>query len=164
MKKYVFRKYKFWYPKLFKKEKSKLIKLFPNARIEHVGSTSIPQLGGKGIIDVLLGLKKSNWKKAKEVLLNNKYTFMKNIVGDKDRISFMKDYCFWPFRRRVHIHVTYINSTNWKEKTNFRDNLLSSKKLCREYEKIKKEGVEKAKGDSLIYRAHKAKFIKKYSK
>ncbi len=164
MEKYVFRRYKFWYPFLFRKEKKKLDKLFPDAKIEHVGSTSIPGLGGKGIIDILIGLKKSNWKKTKKVLLNRGYSFMKNIVGDKDRISFMRDYGFWLFKRRVHIHVTFIDSNNWKEKINFRNNLLSSKKLCREYEKLKKEAVKKAKGESLIYRAHKSKFIKKYSR
>jgi len=45
--KYVFKKYRKSYPLFFQKEKKRLKKIFPRAEIEHVGSTSIPGLGGK---------------------------------------------------------------------------------------------------------------------
>ena len=163
MKKYVFRKYKFWYKYLFNLEKKRLHKILPNAKIEHVGSTSITGLGGKGLIDIMIGLKKSNWKKAEKTLLKKKYLSMEN-ASDWNRISLKKDYGFWPFKRRVHVHLTFINSPNWKETINFKNNLLKNPKLCKEYEIIKKEAVKKAKGEGNHYRAYKSKFIKKHSK
>ena len=58
-KKYSFNKYLDIYRKLFIKEKYKLVSILPNAKIEHVGSTSIIGLGGKGIIDIAISVPKN---------------------------------------------------------------------------------------------------------
>ena len=162
-KKYSFRKYKFWYNYLFNKEKSRLQKIFPSAKIEHIGSTSVPRLGGKGIIDIMLGLDKKTWEGARSTLLKKDYLEMEN-TSDESRIGLKKDYGWGPFKRRVHIHLTFINSIHWKETLNFKKRLLQNKDLCSQYEKIKKEAVRMAKGNGDIYRKYKSKFIKKYSK
>lgn len=52
LRKYVFRRYNSKYELLFNKEKAKLKKILPKAKIEHVGSTAVKGLGGKGIIDI----------------------------------------------------------------------------------------------------------------
>jgi GrpB-like predicted nucleotidyltransferase (UPF0157 family) len=62
MKKYTFTKYKTDYPQLYQRERTKLKKILPRARFEHIGSTAIPKLGGKGIIDILIGVKKNQIK------------------------------------------------------------------------------------------------------
>ena len=51
MEKYKFRKYDPKFGELFKREKAKLKKIIPGIKIEHIGSTAVPSLGGKGIID-----------------------------------------------------------------------------------------------------------------
>jgi len=162
MKKYVFREYSNKYPQLFNKEKQKLRKIIPkNARIEHVGSSAIPGVGGKGIIDILIAVKKEQLKKVRGILLNNNYLLMHNAPS---RISFQKDYGIWFLKRRVHIHLTTPRSKTWNEHTIFKKNLLNNKKIREEYIKLKKKAVEKAKGTGKIYKAYKNKFIKKYSK
>ena len=71
-KKYKFREYNEKYPMLFKKEKSKLKKIFPkNAVIEHIGSTAIPNLGGKGVIDLYVTVKNKEIKNTKKKLISN---------------------------------------------------------------------------------------------
>ena len=162
MKKYVFREYKFWYKNLFNLEKKRLLKILPSSRIEHVGSTSIPGLGGKGIIDILVELKDKNWKKKQKNLINRGYQLIEN-GGDKNRIALMKNYGIL-LQRRVHVHLVKINNPAWKEMTTFKENLLKSPKLVKEYAKLKKKAVKLAKGDGKIYRKIKNNFIKNNSK
>lgn len=53
-KKYVFKPYLQCFPTLFNQEKERIVKhLDQDIMIEHVGSTAIPGLGGKGIIRAL---------------------------------------------------------------------------------------------------------------
>ena len=48
------------WPKLFKKLKQTILKVLPDATVEHVGSTSIPSLTAKPIIDIILLVKDSD--------------------------------------------------------------------------------------------------------
>lgn len=165
IKKYIFRKYEKKFPLLFNKEKEKLEKIVPFFKsIEHIGSTSIPGLGGKGIIDVLLVLNnKREMKKAEELLIKNNYEVMSH-VSNNARISFKKFYGFLLFKRRVHIHLTYKNSKAHKETLKFKKKLMNNPKLAKKYAQIKKNAVKYAKGEGKIYRDYKKKFIDKLSK
>ena len=165
IKKYIFKKYSKKYPSLFNKEKKKLEKIIPFFQsIEHIGSTSIPELGGKGIIDVLLVLNnKKDMKKAEKLLIKNNYEIMSH-VSNETRISFKKFYGFLLFKRRVHIHLTYKNSKTHKETLNFKKKLMKNKKLIKEYIQLKKEAVKIANENGKIYRDYKQKFIQHYSK
>jgi len=162
MKKYVFRKYKNSYSQLFEKEKKRLLRILGNVKIEHIGSTSVPNLGGKGIVDILVGVNKNEIDKFYNKLTSSKYISMPN-ASDKSRFSFKKDYGLF-FRRRVHIHLTWTNSKTWKETLNFKKNLIKSKNLKEKYSNLKKEAVKIANGDGEIYRKLKKDFIKINSK
>ena len=162
-KKYVFRKYSKKYPYLFNKEKRMLINLLGNIRVEHVGSTSIPGLGGKGIIDILIGVNKNKIKTIENSLLKNNYILMQG-ASNKERRSFKKNYGFLFWKRRVHIHLTWLNSKTWKEMLKFKKALINSKSLQEKYSNLKKKAVKIAQGEGKIYRKLKEDFIKKYSK
>ncbi len=60
-KKYVFKPYNQKFSELFEKEKERIIScLKKRLSIEHVGSTAVPDLGGKGIIDIAIGVNKED--------------------------------------------------------------------------------------------------------
>ena len=59
MKKYIFKRYDPKYKDFFNSEKRKLLKVIGLIKIEHAGSTAVPGLGGKGIIDIAIGTAKS---------------------------------------------------------------------------------------------------------
>ena len=159
MKIYKYRKYKSKFPKLFQKEKSYLLKILPeNTKIEHIGSTSIPGLGGKGIIDLIIGVKKNELTDCARLLIKNMYYF-KDENSKKDRLFFMREYGHFK-KRRVHIHLTSYNSRIWKQALKFKNHLIKNKKTREEYIKIKKQACKLCKENSKIYRAHKNKFIK----
>ncbi len=156
MKKYKFRKYKKNYPRLFEKEKKRLKKTFPDIEIEHIGSTAVESLGGKGIIDILISVPKKDLKNIKDKLVKLKYSVSK-LGGGKNRISFYLNKGIFK-QRKIHLHLTSKNSKVHQEAIKFRDSLKKNKKLREKYSIIKQEAVKlKKKGKE--YRDFKEKFI-----
>lgn len=159
MQKYVFRKYHPEYRAFFTSEKKKIAKaLGSTAKIEHVGSTAIPDLGGKGILDIAVGVSKSKFAEAKKKLEKAGYEFREK-AGSPERLFFRIDYPHKNRKRRVHIHLTKFKSQDWKGIIGFRDYLLKHPEAVEQYVKIKREGVKKAFGNGEKYREYKEKFI-----
>jgi len=160
MQKYVFRRYVPEYVTFFALEKRRLRKaLGPFAKIQHVGSTAIVGLGGKGILDVLVGVPKAKFKEAKKKLEKARYEF-REMASTPERLFFRKDYGHSQKKRRVHIHLTTFGNQDWGEMVGFRDFLLQHPDMVKEYVKRKKEAVKKARGIGELYRKHKESFIK----
>ncbi len=159
MQKYVFRKYNQEYIFFFTSEKKKIMKAIDSVvKIEHIGSTSIPNLGGKGIIDIAVGVLKSKFTEAKKKLEEAGYEFREK-ASCQERLFFRIDYSYGNAVRRVHVHLVKFNSQDWKEMIGFRDYLLRHPEDVERYAKIKKEAVKKAFGDGKKYRRYKEKFI-----
>ena len=159
MKKYVFREYETEYETFFKSEKDRLKKIIGNsANIEHVGSTAIPGLGGKGVVDLLIGTSKNKIEHTKIWLLKAGYQFPKN-TSTSERLFFRRDCRYKNEKRRIHIHLVEKNGIEWKSITAFRDYLKTHPNAIERYVTVKKDAVKKADGDGEIYRHHKKKFI-----
>lgn len=159
MQKYVFRKYNPDYRAFFASEKKKIIKILGStAKIEHIGSTAIPNLGGKGILDIAVGVSKSKMAGAKEKLEEAGYEYREK-ASYPERLFFRRDYSYKNRKRRIHIHLTKFNGQDWKEMIGFRNYLLKHHDVVEQYIKIKKEAVKKVLGDGEKYRKHKEKFI-----
>ena len=163
LKKYSFNKHSEKYKQLFNKEKSKLKKIFPGAKIEHVGSSSIMGLGGKGIIDVAISVSKSQIQNAIKKLERNGYDFRPK-GGDKERSFFQKIIKYKGNERRVHIQLTHSDSKSWKSMLAVRDCLRNNPKAIKEYERIKKEAIKYANGEGKKYRKYKKSFLQKIEK
>ncbi len=160
MKKYVFRKYSPDYTGFFISENKKIARtLWPTAKIEHIGSTAIPYLGGKGILDIMVGVPQSKIMVAKSKLEKAGYEFREKASNPK-RLFFRIDYPYRRRTRRVHIHLTQCYGQDWKEMIGFRDYLWKHPASVKQYGTIKKEGVKIARGDGEKYRKHKETFIK----
>jgi len=159
VEKYVFRQYDPRYPGYFSMERSKLEEaLGKDAAIEHVGSTAIPGLGGKGILDILIGTRSLGPCRGK--LERTGYEFHEK-ASTPDRLFFRRDHPEGEGTRRVHLHLTIHGGRDWKEIIAFRDYLREHPAKAREYAELKGEAVGLAAGEGERYRAHKAKFIRK---
>jgi GrpB-like predicted nucleotidyltransferase (UPF0157 family) len=162
--KYIFRGYSSKFPALFNKEKHKLENILTkDARIKHIGSSAIPGLGGKGIIDVLVAVKKKNINENREKLQKYNYVFKPN-AGSKERKFFEKDYVYGRKTRRVHVHLTSYNGSEFRQKTAFIEYLKKHPEVVGEYAKLKKEATKYAKGEGKKYREYKHKFLEKLNK
>ncbi|HCC67818.1 TPA: hypothetical protein DEP90_01220 [Patescibacteria group bacterium] len=164
MQKYVFRKYSPKYRDFFVCEKEKLVRaLGLTVKIEHVGSTAIPNLGGKGIIDIVVGISHSKLSEAKKILEKLDYIFS-TTAGSPDRLFFKRDYPYRGRKRRVHIHLTKFNSKDWKEMIGFREYLLMHPEIVKQYARIKKNAVKEASGDGKRYKQFKDAFVENITK
>jgi GrpB-like predicted nucleotidyltransferase (UPF0157 family) len=161
VEKYRFRRYNPIYRTFFRIEKKRLtLSLDPGVRIEHVGSTSVNGLGGKGILDIVIGTRSSGIDATKEGLQGLGYEFREEASTEK-RLFFRRDYGYKHNIRRVHVHLTTLNGKDWKEMISFRNYLLENKEAVAEYSKVKRRAVKVAKGDGKIYRKQKEEFVRK---
>lgn len=162
MSKYAFKPYSPLFPGLFAKEKARIAQhfLFP-ASIEHVGSTSVPGLGGKGIIDIAIAVEKNCMEEAKNKLQELNYEFRPSF-STPDRFYFIT-YLPDPEEnsRRYHIHLTYPESKEWKELIGFRDYLRTHPEAMEEYANVKKQAAEIANQDGDQYRKMKEPILQK---
>lgn len=157
--KYKFKQYDKTYPLLFQREKAKLKKILTkSARIEHVGSTAVPGLGGKGIIDILVFVPNRDLSKNFKILKENRFEYSPH-PGDDKRKFFQKRIIYRGKERRVHIHLT-ADKGFCDSFIAFREYLRKNPKIRDEYARIKMEGAKLAEEDKMKYANHKLNFLK----
>lgn len=160
LKKYSFNRHSEKYFNIFKKEKSRLKKIFPNASIEHMGSSAVKGLGGKKIVDVLVSVPKKEIEKSIRKLQKNGYLY-KPSGGTKERKFFKRQASK---EMQVHIQLTHHGSYTWKASVAVRDYLNKHSKAREEYAQVKKDAVRHAKGEGEEYRKFKKPFLDKLEK
>ena len=100
--------------------------------IQHYGSTAIPGIKAKPILDIMVGLKRFEDGPQCIALLESlgyDYAPQAGIPGD---------YTFGKGERRTHlVHVVEYGGENWAQSLRFRDVLKSDPALAREYEELK---------------------------
>lgn len=145
-----FKKYSTLYSEKFEAIKNRISKLCPNKlAIEHIGSTAITGLGGKGIIDISIGIKK--WSEAKEVLKALRKLGFKHFHDIENHSIFVstKPHCE---ENDFHVHISRINTKRYKKTLDFRDILRKNPILVKEYSKIKKEAFQKSGENRKLYK------------
>lgn len=164
MGKYTFKPYSDSFPLLFSQEKERIAPHLPSlASIEHVGSTAVPGLGGKGIIDIAIAVDKAMMEEAKNRLQELGYEFRPSF-STPDRFYFII-YLPDPEEeiRRYHVHLTYPEGKEWKELTGFRDFLLSNPDALQEYVELKKKAAIEAVQNGEKYRKMKEPMFQKFN-
>jgi len=106
--------------------------------IEHVGSTSIPNLVAKPIVDMVLGV--ATLEDAEKLIPSMEsigYDYPGDIGIPDDRI-FGRD----PGFRKFLVHVVVFESDRWNRYINFRDVLREDVNISAEYGQLKSKIVE----------------------
>lgn len=142
----------------FETEK-KLIEKMLGSRItggvHHVGSTSVPGLSAKPIIDIMVGV--ANLEKAKpciELLEKINYMYFPY------RPEIMHWFCKPSLEHRTHhLHMMEEGSKAWNERLAFRDYLRTHADARQAYEKLKLSLAEKFRDDREAYTDAKTEFI-----
>jgi GrpB-like predicted nucleotidyltransferase (UPF0157 family) len=122
----------------FEKERANLKKRVGDVAldIQHVGSTSIPNLSAKPIVDILMAvLSLSDVSKIRVTLENMGYEYREN-GSDDMQVLFVKG----SEEKRTHyLHITEFESSEWKNSIAFRDYLRTHPEEVQCYEKLKQE-------------------------
>jgi glutamate-rich protein grpB len=145
--------------KRFISEKQRLLSFLPDTLIvEHVGSSAVG-IGGKNIIDILIGVSdKDEMLRVRDILKANGYfeghdshddriflASSENETGDGD----------------FHIHICPITSNSYKDFILLRDFLISNPEKSKEYYNKKIELANKAGFDRQKYKTLKSQYLTK---
>jgi len=159
--KYTFKPYSTLFPELFHREKERIASAIKIAlSIEHIGSTAVPNLGGKGIIDIAIAVNKKDLDIASEQLQGLGYLF--RLSGSTpERLFFRIDLPdLEEGIRRYHVHLTYPESSEWKGLIEFRDYLKGHPEAVQKYTELKQQAALEANQDGETYRKIKEPLFK----
>lgn len=148
----------------YNQEEEALKKLLPSgsvARISHVGSTAIPGIWAKPIIDILVELKDGHdrdMEQISELLCRTGWICMSR---GEHRMSFNKGYTAHGFAEKVfHLHLRYEGDN---DELYFRDYLLKHPETAKAYETLKLRLWKQYEHDRDAYTDAKTDFVKKYT-
>ncbi len=126
--------------------------------IEHIGSTSVPGLSAKPVIDLLVG---TRTLKDADVcvprLIADEWEFPAEvnakIVGRRFLLKLER------FVRTHHLHLVVHGGELWNDYLNFRDKLRRHPELAHEYEQLKRDLAEKYRDQRERYTSSKTDFV-----
>lgn len=146
------------WPLEFEKEKEILKEVLKDyvLDIQHVGSTSIPTLSAKPILDVAVAVKDIETLRELIPILTNAGYDVKDSIEDFGEVLARKGP---PDCRTHYIHVEVLGSEYWNNHILFRDYLIKHPEYIKKYEEMKKEVCLKYT-DRKEYTKHKNEFIK----
>ncbi|HEY8462932.1 MAG TPA: GrpB family protein [Bacillota bacterium] len=132
-------------------------------RISHIGSTAVPNLPAKPIVDILLEIEtNTDLDQLIAALRGLGYIYSPQPNNPPPHMMFMKGYTPEGFKGQVyHLHVRY--SGDWDE-LYFRDYLSSHSDVAKRYAELKLNLKEKYEFDRDGYTAAKTDFIKNLTK
>jgi GrpB-like predicted nucleotidyltransferase (UPF0157 family) len=150
---------------LFNEERDHLWSCLPQGlilRIEHFGSTAVPGLAAKPIVDILVEV--SDLEATKEriapVLEGQGYDYFWRPVGADD----VPPYYAWFIKRddsgsrTHHIHMVEAHFEHWNRLL-FRDYLVIHPEVARQYEELKLSLSQRHENDRVAYTEAKTSFI-----
>lgn len=125
------------------------------ASIEHVGSTAIPGISAKPIVDILVGMRKEPLSAAIEPLVGIGYEHVPD-AGEEGRLFFKRG-----VPRAYHLHVVLFDGETWRRHIIFRDWLNLHPDLAKEYEALKVDLAARFENDREAYTRGKTAFVER---
>lgn len=143
---------------LYKKLENELRRVIDkNIPIDHVGSTAIPDMYGKNIIDILIGVENDNvFDKIRDILENNGYY----ASPKKNNI-----YQFFASTKEetksgdIHIHLVIKNTDRYKEFLILKNYLLNNKDEVKKYSDFKLNILKNGIYNREEYKKIKSKYV-----
>ena len=151
------------WPSLFEAERELIanaLELWLVGPIEHVGSTAVPGLSAKPVIDIMAGVESLDAsREAIAVVENIGYQYS----------PYRADVMHWfckpsPAFRTHHLHLVPYLSELWTERLLFRDCLRSNPTVAHEYAELKLRLAEIYRFDRESYTEAKGPFVKRVLK
>lgn len=126
--------------------------------VEHVGSTSVPGLAAKPVLDILVGVTALPAIESRiSAMASTGYEYVQKYEQQlPDRRYFVRS--SGPMRE--HVHAVVIGSSFWFEHLAFRDMLRSNSALRSTYQALKLELATRYSLDKSAYQAEKGPFIR----
>lgn len=125
--------------------------------IQHIGSTAIPAIKAKPIIDIVVGVTDFD-----KVMLHNEQLRQVGIFyrGSDEENQIL--YVMGDMEKNIrthHIHVVKWNETEWRNYIRFRDCLNANENMALQYQRVKEELESKYADDRVAYTNGKQEMI-----
>lgn len=145
----------------FLSEKRRIEGVFGNdvLGIEHIGSTAIPGMEAKSILDLMIAISSIEGEASDAILRLEKlgYALRRDNRSEQGHILFVKG----SEENRTHyLKLTTRNSAFWHECILFRDYLIQHPERAEEYRRLKRYLLERYGDDRARYTKEKESFIK----
>jgi GrpB-like predicted nucleotidyltransferase (UPF0157 family) len=128
--------------------------------IHHVGSTAVPGLPAKPILDLMVGVRSlEDAPRIARVLAPHGWDLVPPELDGRPWRRFLVKVA--GDRRVAHLHLLDPGTPRWTEQLRFRDRLRSSPELAEEYAELKRRLVSAHAGDRERYTEGKAAFIRR---
>ncbi|MGY3923547.1 GrpB family protein [Aeromonas jandaei] len=136
---------------LFSRYKIDIQKIIPNARVEHVGSSSIPNAISKGDLDIFVGVETSQLAFSVDLLL------AKMKLQEKIDTLRTPELCMLESTTGDNVALQVVaNGSKFEFFLTFRDKLKENTKLAHQYNALKQSCEGLSQGE---YRQKKSEFI-----
>lgn len=150
------------WPKLFEAEAAAIVSALPAGmvlRIDHFGSTAVPGLAAKPVIDILIAVPSVPAARDPCVaaLKHLDYVFWAENPRT-DRLFFVKGMPPYGVRRTHHVHVREADALHRRDLA-FRDLLRAQPETARRYETLKRDLARRFSSDREAYTQAKTEFI-----
>jgi GrpB-like predicted nucleotidyltransferase (UPF0157 family) len=128
--------------------------------IEHFGSTAVPGLAAKPIIDILIAvhsLARAKTSMVRPIIALGYVYWAEN--PKPDRMFFVKGMPPYGVRRTHHVHITEPNGEMWQRRLAFRDYLRANADEARRYEALKHDLAARYPTDREQYTDAKSAYL-----
>jgi GrpB-like predicted nucleotidyltransferase (UPF0157 family) len=144
----------------FISEHDVLATIFPKSafQIEHVGSTAVPGLSAKPIIDIMVGAYSLNEVNERiEAMTGVGYEY----IQQHEQVIPLRRFFAKPVvrPRHFHVHAVRVDSAFWRDHLLFRDALRNDSRLANEYAALKLQLAQQCGDDREAYTVAKGLFI-----
>ena len=128
--------------------------------IQHIGSTAIPDLPAKPILDLAIGVTDLESAKSLIPLLRGEDYIFWDDNPDKSKLFFVKGMPPFGNKRTHHIHVMPVTHHDWLLRPLFRDYLISHPEAKQAYADLKQNLASQYQSDRETYTNSKTTFIR----
>jgi GrpB-like predicted nucleotidyltransferase (UPF0157 family) len=130
--------------------------------VEHIGSTAVPGLAAKPIVDLMASVRDLDAvaNRASERLAVDGWCYVPPELDRRPWRRFFVKPDSSGRRRVAHLHLIATGHPRWEEQIAFRDTLRRDAGLARRYEALKRKLAEQYRHDREAYTNAKAEFIR----
>jgi GrpB-like predicted nucleotidyltransferase (UPF0157 family) len=128
--------------------------------VEHIGSTAVPDLPGKGVIDLLLLYREGSLERVRTAI--DALGFQRQSTRDpfpETRPMRLGSVSFDGTKFRLHLHILAENAAEVAVLRGFRDQLIADPMLRARYAALKDQIIERGVTDTVAYCERKERFF-----
>ena len=152
--------YRAEWPELFAREAELLADVFAStgAVIEHIGSTAVPGLGAKPIIDIMIGVGTLTDAESRvRELAAAQYEYVPEYEAELPERRYFRKPFIRP--RTHHLHIVVRGSDFWTRHLLFRDYLRAHSDVAAAYYELKRQLADQSRTAGTDYTEQKSPFI-----